>query len=115
MLSDALCSIFNVAFNHQALNQTFDVLVLVAAVNDVLGNADLLEILLAGVVMVGIHNDRRVREIGFLIEFFNSQKIFVMIVRNASAGMVNIATENRMSIGISLACHFPSTIEEGVT
>ena len=56
MLSGALHSIFDIAFNHQALNQTFDVFVLRAAVNDVLGNANLLKILLIGVVMVGVHN-----------------------------------------------------------
>ena len=41
MLAYALGTILQIAFNHQTLNQTLDITVLVTAVYDILGNTDL--------------------------------------------------------------------------
>ena len=47
-------------------------------------------------------------------QFFDSQNVFVMIVGNASSCVINISAENCMGVGISLTCHFPSTVDEGM-
>ena len=57
MLICFLCAVFQITFDHQTFYQSFEGGILIAAVNNVLGNADLLQILLAGVVMVGIYDD----------------------------------------------------------
>ena len=42
MLMDALGTVFQIALDHQTLHQALDIPVLVAAVDHILGNADLL-------------------------------------------------------------------------
>ena len=57
MLAGSLRAVFQIAFNHQSLHQSLDISIFIAAVNDILGNADLFQILLTGVIVVGIHDD----------------------------------------------------------
>ena len=63
MLANLLAAGFDIALNHKALYQPFDISGMTAAVKDFLCNPDLLLILLVGVGMVGIHDAGRVLQI----------------------------------------------------
>ena len=56
MLTGTLRTVFEVTFDHETLDETFNVVVLVAAVDNVLCDADLLEVFLAGVVVVSVYS-----------------------------------------------------------
>ena len=84
-------TVLEVTLDHETLNKTFDVTILIAAMHDILSDTDLLKPLLAGVIMVGTNDYRRINEIGFCIKFLYSKQILIVIVRSASSGVVNIS------------------------
>ena len=107
-------AVLKVTLNHESLNQTLDICILIAAVNNILGDTNLLKPLLAGVVVVGIYNDGGIGEIRFLVKLLYAKQILVVIVGGASAGVVDISAQDRVRIGISFAGDFPTTIDKGV-
>ena len=60
MIMDLLAAIFDVALDHQSLDQLMDVIAVTAAVKYFFCNTDLLQILLVGVGVVGIYDAGRV-------------------------------------------------------
>lgn len=60
MLADFLTAGFNVAFNHNPFHKSAQLFRVTAAVKHFFDNADLLEILLVGVGMVGVHDAGRI-------------------------------------------------------
>ena len=44
--------------------------------------------------MIGIHNDGGIGQVGFLIEFFDPKEILIMVIGNASSGVIDITAKN---------------------
>ena len=64
LLGDLACAVLQVTFDHEALDHAADVAVVTAGVENLLADAGLLQVLLAGVGVVGIDNDCRVLQAG---------------------------------------------------
>ena len=82
---DALAAVFNVAFDHQSLDQFMDIVAVTAAVQDFFGDPDLFQILLVGVGMVHIHDTGRILEGSLGIELTEKTKVLIMIIGKYSA------------------------------
>ena len=67
--TNLLCTIFNIAFNHEALEQLPDVIAVTAAMQHFVANPNLFQILLAGICMVCIDNDSRICKFLLVIQF----------------------------------------------
>ena len=63
MVADVLTAFEEVAFDHNAFDQFFEVRVVVAAVEYFCNDADLFFVLFVGVGVVGIYDNSRVLEI----------------------------------------------------
>ncbi len=113
-VSDGLCAVDQVALDHEALDEVADRAVVVGAVDDVLGNADLFIVLLAGVAVVGVHEDGGVLCPGLFVEPSDGQQVFVVVVRVAVAELVHAAAHNGVGMGVALRGHFPAAVQEGV-
>ena len=92
MLISLLGTVFQITFDHQSLDQPLNGGVLVAAVDDILGDTDLFQILLAGIVVIGVYDDRRLSQTGMFIQAVYPQQIFVVIIGGASSGIIDIAS-----------------------
>ena len=42
------------------------------------------------------------------------QQIFVVVIGSAATGIINIAAQNSMGIGVATGSHFPASIDEGM-
>ena len=73
-------TVLKVALDHKTFYKTLDIRVLITAVNDILSDTNLFEVLLARVVMVCINDDRGIDKIGFLVKFFYTEKILPSLV-----------------------------------
>ena len=67
------------------------------AVHDVFGNADLFQIFFAGIGVVGVDDDGRVRQLPFGVRFQQVVQVFVMVVRQAVSEVVDVAAQDGMS------------------
>jgi len=63
VFSDLLIAFFNIAFNHNALDEGIQISRVAAAVKNLFYNADLLLVLLIGVGMVGIYDAGRIYQV----------------------------------------------------
>ena len=79
--------------------------------NDILGDTDLLQVLLTRVIVVGVHNDRGVGKTRLFIKLSYTKKILVVVVRHASSGVVNVSAQDRVGVLVALAGDLPSAIE----
>ena len=61
--ANLLITWFNIAFNHQSLDQLVKLWINNAAVQDFFGNTNLLFILFVGIGVVGINDDSRILQI----------------------------------------------------
>ena len=107
-------AVLDVALDHESLDETPDVGILTAAVHHVLGDAGLLQVLLPRVVVVGVHDDRGIDQVGLLVQLAHPQKILVVVVGHASARVVQVAAEDGVGVGVAVGGDFPAAVEEGV-
>ena len=110
--ADLLTAIFDVALDHEAFHDAGDVRGVAAAGHDVFGDADLLHVFLAGVVMVAVDNDGGIGEGTFSIKIEDFLQVLVVVVRHAGAEVVHVAAENGMGERISCGVDFPAVEEE---
>ena len=110
--ADLLTAIFDVALDHEAFHDAGDVRGVAAAGHDVFGDADLLHVFLAGIVMVAVDDDGRVGERSFAIQVEDLLQVLVVVVRHAGAEMVHVAAEDGMGERISCGVDFPAVEEE---
>ena len=82
--ADLLVAWLDIALDHQTLDKFMKFRINIAAVQNFLGDTNLLVVLLVGVGVVGIHDHCRVLEIFFLIFFKKKTKILIMIVWHCS-------------------------------
>ena len=80
VLTDFLAAVFQVAFDHEALEHTLDVAVVAAGVEDVFADPGLLVVLLGRVGMVGIHNEGDVFQASGGVGIIEIFQVFKMIV-----------------------------------
>lgn len=64
------------------------------AVDDVFGDADLFQVFLARVGMVGVDDDGRIGQVTLAIGFVQALEVFIVIVRHAVAEAVDIAAQD---------------------
>ena len=107
-----LGAILQVGFHHEAFDQGGDLRVEGAAVHDVLADADLLQVFLAGVVVVGVHNDGGVVQAGLPIELQQVPEVLIMIIGMGAAEAVHIAPEDGVGEGIASGADFPVPVDE---
>lgn len=101
---------FDVALDHQALDQIFDGSRVSSAVKNLFGNADLFHVFLIGIGVVGIHDTGRIVQAAFGVKLLKQNQIFKMVVRNALAVLVDRTAENGMSQRIAAALYLPATV-----
>ena len=82
---------------------------------DILADPDLLHKLFAGIGVVRIYDDRRMRQFMprfpcLLIMFQKILQILIMIIRNVSAKLVHISAQNGMCIRIAGRLDLPSAV-----
>ena len=104
----ALSTVLDIAFNHQALDDSVDVRVQLTGMHDILSNANLLQIFFAGVGVVGIHNNCRILQLTFCVHINNDFQYLIMVVGEAVADGVNIAAQNGMRQRITLGAYLPA-------
>ena len=109
---DLLTAIFDVALDHEAFHDAGDVRRVAAAGHNVFGDADLLHVFLAGIVMVAVDDDGRVGERSFAIQVEDLLQVLVVVVRHAGAEVVHVAAEDGMGERISCGVDFPAVEEE---
>ena len=80
--------------------------------HDVLADADLLQVFLAGVVVVGIHNDGRVFQVGLSVELQQVPEVLIMVIGMGTAEAVHIAPQDGVGQGIAGGFDFPVPIDE---
>ena len=85
-----------------------------AAVKNVLRNPDLLQVLLAGIGVIGVYNDSRIFQSSLVIQRFQAPQGLIMIIRHAAAELIDIAAENRMRHGVSGGLHFPAPVQKAL-
>ena len=110
--ADLLTAIFDVALDHEAFHGAGNVRGVAAAGHDVFGDADLLHVFLAGVVMVAVDDDGGIGEGTFSIQVEDLLQVLVVVVRHAGAEVVHIAAEDGMGERISCGVDFPAVEEE---
>ena len=89
-----------------------DVLRILPAGHDVPGNADLLHVLLAGIVMIAVHHDGRILQIPFAVHICHLPQVFIVVIRHAGTEMVHVAPKDGMGQGIAGGMDFPSVEKE---
>ena len=87
-----LAAVEYVGLNHESLDKTVNRIRKFPAVADILRDADLFIVLFAGVVVIGIDDDRRVLELLFFVQPVDQFEIFVVVVRMAVAELVDVAS-----------------------
>ena len=112
--NQALFFALDVALDHQALDHLMQLSVLAAAVENVAGDADLLEVLLAGVGVVGIDNDGRIEQAALLVTLVQADQILIVVVGDGLAGGILIAAHDGVGIGVTLALDLPAAVDEGM-
>ena len=105
----ALSTVLDIAFNHQALDDSVDISIQLAGMHNILGNADLLQIFFAGIGVVGIHNNRRVLQLTLRIHINNDFQHLIMVVGETVADGVYITTQNGMRQRVALGAYLPAT------
>ena len=78
----------------------------------VLADPDLLQILLAGVVVVRVHDHSRVRQPALPVKSEQLPQVFIMVVRVAPAEVVHIPPQDRMRQRIPGRMHLPRAEDE---
>lgn len=111
-LADLLVAVLDIALNHESLDERPDIRRDPTAVDDVFCNADLLEILLARVRMIGIDDDRRVCEIALVVRLVERAQVLIVVVRHAVAETVDIAAQDGMGQRIARRADLPATEQE---
>ena len=111
-VADFLAAVFQITFDHQAFHQSADILRDVHAVEDVFGDPDLFEVLLAGVGVVAVDDHGRVAEISLFVGVQQVLQILVVVVRMAAAEAVDVAAENRVGVRVACSLDFPSPVDE---
>ena len=86
-----------------------------AAVQDLLDDADLLHILLIRVGVVCIHDAGRICQIPFGVKLMKEDQIFIVVVRNILAMLVDCATQNGVGQWIARCVYFITSENEFVT
>ena len=81
-----------------------------AGMHHLVDDAGLLEVILTGVCVVGIHNYRHVLKIFGLILLVKAHQVLIVVVGPSPSGVVHIAPENGMGQGIALRLHLPAAI-----
>ena len=110
--ADLLVAWFDIALDHQTLDKLMEFRINIAAVQNFLGDTNLLIVLLVGVGVVGIHDHCRVLEIFFLIFFKKKTKILIMIVWHCLTMFIDRTTQNCMCERISICLHLPASVDE---
>ena len=111
-----LASGHEIALDHDALNQSGQFLVHLAAVQHLLYNAGLLRIQLIGVGMVSVHNRGRILQVRpFFIHMMQADQIFVMIIRYGLPVLINRSAQDGMRKWIAGGMNLPLTVHEGVS
>ena len=87
---------------------------MVAAVNYVLCNSYLLQILLSRVCVVGINYCGGVCKGCFGIQLMQLYKVFIVVIGNIFACKINISAQNGMCIWVALAYNLPTAVYKGV-
>ena len=91
MLTDFLTSRFYITLNHNSFYQRFDGRIHISAVKYIHNDADLLHILLVGVGVIRVHNNRTAKMLMLVIQLIKQKQIFVVIVGHALALLVDIS------------------------
>ena len=112
--SDLLCAVFDVAFDHEALDKLLDIRVVATAMENFLGNTNLFKRLFAGVCVVGIHDNGFICEILCRIYFAEREKVFVVVVREGVTLIVNVTAKDGVCEGVTVALNFPTAVNECV-
>ena len=110
--ADLLTAIFDVALDHEAFHDAGDDRGVAAAGHDVFGDADLLHVFLAGIVMIAVDDDGGIGERSFAIQVEDLLQVLVVVVRHAGAEVVHVAAEDGMGERISCGVDFPAVEEE---
>ena len=87
---------------------------MVAAVNHILCNSYLLQILLTRVCMVGINYCGGVYKGCFGIQLMQLYKVLIVVIGNVFARKINVSAQNGVSIRITLAYNLPTAVYKGV-
>ena len=81
---------------------------------NLLGDTGLFQIILSGIVVVSIDNNRRIGKILLIIHVTDSYQIFVMIVWKSPSMFVSISAQDCVGIRISLALNFPVSVDKSM-
>lgn len=111
-LADLLVTVLDVTLNHEALDERADIRRDLAAVDDILRDADLLEILLARVRMIRVDDDSRVHKIALVVCLAERAQVLVVVVRQTVAEAVDITAQDGMRQRVALRADFPAAEQE---
>ena len=79
-ITDFLRAVFQITFNHESFDQLAHIFAVAHAVQDFFCNANLFQILFAGIGMVGIYNECGILQSFFCIDFCQVLQIFIMVI-----------------------------------
>ena len=109
-----LRAVLNVALDHQTLNKLLDIVIMAAGVQDLLGDANLLQVLLARVGMVGIHDHGGILKILLGVSVRQTDQILIMVVGEGISAIIHVSAQDGVGVGVALTLYLPATVNEGV-
>ena len=115
MIVNTLTAFFDIAFNHNALYKAVDIIGAGAAVQNLFYNADLLLILLVGVVVVCVYDAGRILKISGVVKLKKLPEILIMIIWNRDAALIDGTAQDNMSQIVSGGLDVPSPVDKGMT
>ena len=114
MIVDSLISLFDIALDHDAFDQSPDVVGAGAAVEHFLYDADLLLELLVGIVVVGVYDAGGILQIPGAVKLKELPEVLVVVVGQRHASLVDRAAKDGVGQVVSRGLDVPVAVDEGV-
>ena len=113
-LAYLLAAFYQIAFDHDTLNEVMDIGTELTAVHNLLDNTDLLLVLLGRIAVIGINDRSRILQIPFIIKLQQQIQVFVVIVGKVLAMLTGGTTQNGVGKVITGCIYLPSTVDKGM-
>ena len=89
---------------------SFGIIILITAVDDILGNTNLLFVLLVGVRVVGVYDTCRILKLPFIVHLKQIGQIFIVVIWKIASILGNGTTQNGVCKRIARSAYFIAAI-----
>ena len=112
MFADRLASLLDVTLHHDALYEAGQVTVGSAGMHDLVNDADLFLELFAGVAVICVDDTGRIDEIALVVFLQQENQIFIVIIGNIVAMLVDCAAQDCVRERISGRIDLPAAVDK---